>query len=548
MSFLRRNREPEEAQAVPAQQQPPPAQPTAQEEESSGGLIGWLRDSYNGLYKVVLEPSMPKWATIILLLVGFAIGLFWAYVISPTIFYNANPNRLNEVAQQQWARMIAVGFDPGTQYGTEAALDLLDSIPNPVETIDALIADPNLNPEDREALQSLRAVVPEDFAGAEPIEPTGFFQQLLSAVLLPAILILVITPILFLLWRLLIYPNLVAPIVDRARQATDKEYAERRRTEQESLRVQKEQRRLRDEMAKQADDSELGKPIMQNLAIYTPNRQFDESYEIELPLDQGGDFLGQSGVVLAEAVDPDPVAVEMWLFDMFSQQNLKKIFVTPTGYSDPSIRSRLEADVDSPADVIVAEPGAVAMIESDKIKMQGKMVTVDFNSQGRFENFQMQVRAWQKNAGAPAPVAGGGLPEYDNLQFDPPPPMPSSQPTQPSGQSAGYGQQQSYSPPPQRQSYGSGYDPLSPPQPPQQPPQQQSYGSGYDPLSPPQPPQQPPQQQPPQPPQPPQQQSYGSGYDPLTPPPLNYPPQRPEEDDEDDPFGGTGDFTPLPKN
>jgi len=543
MSFMRRNREPEDAQAVPAQQTPPAETTQQSEEESGGGLIGWLRDSYNGLYKVVLEPSMPKWATIILLIVGFVIGLFWGYVISPTIFYNANPNRLNDVAQQQWVRMIAVGYDSGAQYGSEQALELLDSIPDPAGMIDSLIADPNLNPEDRAALESLRTVVPDDFTGAEAIRPSGFLNQFVTAWLVPIILIMIITPILFLVWRLLFYPNLVAPVVDRARQATDKEYAAKRQVEQENLRVQKEQRRLRDEMAKQADDSELGQPIMQNLAIFTPNRQFDESYEVELPLDQGGDFLGQSGVVIAEAVDPDPIAVEMWLFDMFSQQNLKRIFVTPTGYSDPSIRSRLEADVNSPSDVIVAEPGAMARIESEKIVMIGKMATVDFNSQGRFENFQMQVRAWQKSAGMPAPV-GGGLPEYDNMQFDPPPPMPSqptqpSQPQQPPAQSGGYVQQGYTSPPqqpPQQQNYGGNYqDPLAPP--PQQP-SQQSYGSGYDPLTPP-----PPAQQPPQ---PPQQQSYN----PLTPPPLNFPDRQQSEtdDDDDDPFGGTGDFTPLPNN
>ena len=67
---------------------------------------------------------------------------------------------------------------------------------------------------------------------------------------------------------------------------------------------------------------------------------FDESYEIEL---ESGEFLGQSGTVLAEAVDPDPVAIEVWLFDMFSSVNIAKVFVTPQGNADPAIRSKVEA-------------------------------------------------------------------------------------------------------------------------------------------------------------------------------------------------------------
>jgi len=35
----------------------------------------YLIDSYNGLYKVVLQPSMPSRGTIILLVVGLLLGM-----------------------------------------------------------------------------------------------------------------------------------------------------------------------------------------------------------------------------------------------------------------------------------------------------------------------------------------------------------------------------------------------------------------------------------------------------------------------------------------
>ena len=59
-----------------------------------GGLTGLLQ----GL-KGVLGPSLPKRRTLIILVVAFLLGLLWAYVIAPTIYYDADPSTLRQEFQ-----------------------------------------------------------------------------------------------------------------------------------------------------------------------------------------------------------------------------------------------------------------------------------------------------------------------------------------------------------------------------------------------------------------------------------------------------------------
>ncbi|MEL6403902.1 MAG: hypothetical protein AAFR81_06035 [Chloroflexota bacterium] len=518
-------------QAVPA----PPAQEQKKQDDGGGGFIDGIRqtiiDNYNGLYKIVLKPRMPEGVVYTMAIIGMFFGLIWAYTAASIVFVDANPNRLNEGAQNQWLQMVAVASNSGSVYGDETAIALAQAIPNPRAQIEALIASGELNPSDQQALQTLLTKLPADIDTAEgtaqEITRPSILINLLNVVILPLILVVVITVVLILLWRFLIYDNIVAPILQRIREATDPEEAARAQKARDELKIQQEQRRLREELAAQASDSDLGEPIMTQLAIFQTGRSFDESYEIET---EAGDFLGQSGAVIAEAVDPTPSAIEIWLFDMFSSRNIAKVFVTPSANSDPSVRSRIEADVDNPAtDIIVAEPSKSLTIDTDKLRLQAKFASVNFDASGNFDKFNLQMRAWNKDeatAGstppmpsAPAPVptmpapspAPSGAPDmsvYDDIQFDPPPAPPSGATTGSSGL-------------PDMSTYdGIQFDP--PPAPPSG-----SSGMGQGNFS-----------------APPPLPSSGSGQfgtmQPLQPPPL-----MPDDDDDDDPFGGTGDFTPL---
>jgi hypothetical protein len=465
------------------------------------GLWQWLGDSYNGLYKIVLEPSMPTRYSVALLVVGLIIGLIWGYSIAPATFSGANPNRLSTSAQEQWIRMVAIGSDANQLYPPDQAADLASRVPNPDGIIERVLQDTSVDGKEKEALRNLQSIITsQQIPAAEAINPPGIISELLSGWLVPAILAIVIFPILVVVWRLLIYPNIVAVAIDQVKAMRDPEFRKEREEAKKAIIRMREEATAREQLKTEsaASSAELGPPVMTQLSIYSQGRAYDESFEIEL---ESGEFLGQSGAVIAEAVDPDPVAIEVWLFDIFTSKTIAKVFITPQGNNDPAIRSRIEASVDNPAtDIIVANPNSELMIESDKLRLQAKLAAVDFNANGRFDNFRLQLLTWQKGAASvsagqaippPAPTGAPPMSAYDDIQFDPPPPAAA---------------------PPM-----SAYDDIQ-----FDPPPIPSGGT-----------------QPTQPYIPP-----AGNVQPLQPPPLNIPPP-PSSDDDDDPFGGTGDFTPL---
>lgn len=513
------------------EQNPPPETSKAKNEAGGGGFFSRIResaiDNYNGLYRIVLKPRMPEGILYGIGIIAVLFGIFWAYVVAPVDWTGGNPNRLNEASQRQWLLMTAVGTSANNIYAPEQTIQLAQVIPNPRAQIEAMLADPNTSQNDRIALETLLLNLPEDIdaSSAPAITSGNAIVNFLMAFIVPIIVMVILIVVIVLLWRFLIYDNLIAPVVQRVAEMRDPALAEASRRSREEIKIQQEQRRLREELAKQSGDAELGDPIMTQLAIYSPGRMFDESYEIEL---ESGEFLGQSGAVIAEAVDPDPVAIEVWLFDMFTSKNIAKVFVTPQGNADPAIRSRLEADVDNPAtDIIVADLNNPITIDTDKLRLQAKFSSLNFDANGRFENFNLQMRSWNKDGASasamppPTPVAiapttPAGAPDmstYDNMTFDPPP-MPSAPAGAPDMST--YDNMTFDPPPPMPSSSGSrplsDYDNMT-----FDPPPPSTVGD-----------------------------SRGSS-DFLSPPPMTplRPPPLQASDEDDDPFGGTGDFTPL---
>lgn len=486
MSLLRRNKakDKEEAkQAAPAAK--PAKEKKEKKESSSGGLKQWLIDSYNGLYKIVLEPSMPTRATVMLVLAGVVIGLLWAYAISPTVFTGANPNRLNQPAQDQWILMVAGNYERRF-YDVNQAVSLLSRVDNPVAAIDRMLSSPTIGDADRNALEAVRPLVVGVRGEPTPQDP-GFIGNLLSGFLVPLILVTILVPVFTLLWRLLIYPNLVAPVIMKIQEARDPELAAKNQKARADLKRLQEQKAELERLKKETvADAELGEPVTQVLKVFSKGRNFDESDEIETAT---GDFLGQFGAVIPESIEPDPAAIELWVFDMrATNQNAKKLFITPTAASDSRLQARLSSDPDvTMSDAVVTQVGAKLVIDTENLRVQGEILQVDYDDKGRFENFRMKITAWKRASDkAPAPQ-----PTISYVPHATPQPV---------------------------------YQPPTAPQPPAyQPPAAPVYS----------------------PPPPPSGVGPQQPLRPLSPQPLSsaYPP--PPEDD--DPFGSTGDFTPIPR-
>src|SRR5690606_23474388 len=107
-------------------------------------LRDWLVGTYNGVYKVVLKPSMPSRSTVLIVVLAFIIGLLWAYAISPIIYYDGDPSQLEQGWQNEWVRLLADRYAAVTATATtspefdQSIVNLLAAVDDPLGIVDAL--------------------------------------------------------------------------------------------------------------------------------------------------------------------------------------------------------------------------------------------------------------------------------------------------------------------------------------------------------------------------------------------------------------------------
>ncbi|GAB1422114.1 hypothetical protein MASR2M15_23270 [Anaerolineales bacterium] len=398
MGLLRRNKDKKEPEIpVPENNLDSAITKTPSEAEPPASIFvrgkQYAYDSYNGVYKIVLEPSMPTKATIILLVVGVIIGLLWAWLLNPPIFYNADISQLDSASRDDWVKTVASSYALGL-YDEEVTQLRLDRIEDPQGTVERLIA--TTQGDEREVLEDVLPLT-NGLEGTAAPHPSGFLGELF-AFLLPIILVVVITPILLVIWRLLFYPNVVLGINQRIKMARDPEYrAEVGKQRAELARLQ-EMKRAKDTLRQDTSNDTtniLGQPAMTQLSIFTEGRTYDDSFEIELGPAQGNKFLGQCGATISESISPNQSAVEIWLFDISSQEDLRKVFVSPT--INPAYINQLAADVKNPSTDLIS-PDETLEIVSNNLILHGKLKDVTYREDGQFKGFNLQLFAWQKQA------------------------------------------------------------------------------------------------------------------------------------------------------
>jgi hypothetical protein len=455
----------------------------------------WLGDTYNGLYVIVLKPHMPSFVTVLALVLALLFGIFWAYVVRPIEYYDGAPFQMSEAGRDQWIKLVA-GSYVGGLYDDQETFELLSQVENPAQRIDVLI--PQETGAVQAALTQIQPIAQQVGQGTLAPRP-GELPRAIFDVLLPIILLIILALIISPIWRLLFRPNVVDTIYDAVRPKSQAELEARKQAQadRQVIRQRKEEeQRLRQDTATAAATNPYGAPVMQKLSIYTKGRAYDDSFAIE---DANDVFLGECGATIAKTIGDtnEPTAVEVWLFDKEDfVRTLNKLFVSEHAYNDPMLRADLEARVDNPAtDIVVARPGAILTLQTDALLLQAKVNEVTYGSNGilppnsYFEALKLQIETWQKS-GVPAGAVPQPVVTYNPAETATAQPItytvPASAPTTPAA---------TYTPP--------AYTPPAQPAQPTQPVQPAA------PL-----------------------------YTPPPPPPSTLP-------EDDDPFGGTGDFTPL---
>lgn len=436
----------------------------------------WLIDSYNGLYKIVLEPYMPRRATIISLMVGIIIGLIWAYALAPVVFYDADPRTLDQTWQDEWVRLLADRYTAATASGVTtpefdgSIVNLLRSVDNPAQIAQ------NIGVTD----QNFIALAQQAEPGAPAPQPNAI-ASILPFIIAP-LLIGILAVIGTLLWGVLIYPNIIVPVLKRLGLIKVQETDEATKRTMEALRAARDfETQLRDAAP---STNILGEPVTRRMSVYIMGRgQFDDSFEIE---DKNELFLGECGATIAETIgtgDPEKVtAVEVWLFDKDDfVRTMTNVFLSEHAYNDPATRSKLETK----GDIVLAQPGAIVTLETNSLQLQARIIDMTYGTgplppNSYFERLTIELSVWQKKGGT-------GVPTVTTTTVTSPAPAP----------------QPIYTPPAQTSTMPAFATPTPAP-PTFTPPPPQSLPGQQAPL-----------------------------------------PPRPAPRQDDDPFGGTGDFTPV---
>ncbi|MBZ0301502.1 MAG: hypothetical protein K8J31_17275 [Anaerolineae bacterium] len=273
-------------------------------------LRDWLVGTYNGLYKVVLQPSMPSRSTVLIVVLAFILGLAWAYTVSPIAYYDGDPGQLEQSWQNEWVRLLADRYAAVTSTAAtgpefdQSIVALLNAVDDPVGIVDAQgITDPGFRDL---ALQAQ----PGKAAPARP-SLIGSLQPFIIG----SIILVVATVLISLLGKILIYPNLIEPVVRRMRGQVGVSDEATQRTIDAMRAARDAEARAKESAA--PVDAEFGQPVTRKMSVYLMGRgQYDDSFEIE---DSSGMFLGECGAAISETIgDSEPAkvtAVEIWLFD-----------------------------------------------------------------------------------------------------------------------------------------------------------------------------------------------------------------------------------------
>lgn len=448
------------------------------------GIRKYLEDSYNGLYKIVLEPYMPKRNTVLALIAGLFIGLIFAYAIAPVVFVNGNPSQLGRDWQEEWVKGLAARHAAANSNVDDVIEYLLQQVNSPVQLVNELATEAQTS-NDLNLQDQLRGIEPlaqqAEQRGAAPAPAEG---NIFSDVIWPWILFPIVVVILFvivdLLWNILIYPNIVGPFIDSARRGFKPDPAKAEIDRQKELRKLADQAKI--DAAERAKTNTRGAPMFTRVSIYQPGRSYDDSFAIETADDV---FLGECGATISESVSVGdqkrPSAIEVFIFDKDDPKSTPTaVIAAPGTYNDPAAKSRLELKGDKFAEGSV---GSVTTLETMSLVMEIRVSQATFASgtpipNSAYDSLNIELSVWVRSGEVAGKVAG------------------QSMGAAPAPMAAPVGAAPSFAP-------GT---PAAAPRP------------AVTPLAP-----------------PPMQ--------PLQPPPMQMPgQQRPPADD---PFGGTGDFTPI---
>jgi hypothetical protein len=316
------------------------------------------------------------WVSVVLFVVGLALGLVWGYWIDPVDFVDATPSYLRPDLQEDYLRMtidsyslhpedrnLAVDRWKGLGIGAQQAFDKVQANPG------------NINPVivQNYGEYITNALSNEPQPVAEPSSPIN--GTLLLGVGL--VVLAVVGAAGFLYYRRLIGNRGSGEITPTMQAVELSRKAEKTNFEQMGL----------------------APPITQTMTTYVLGDDlYDESFSIDT---QAGEFLGEYGVGVSESIgvgEPKKVtALEVWLFDKNDIKTATKVLMSRHAFSDPSIRSRLEPK----GELVVVEPQAQVLLETATLQLLVTVVDLEYGTSALptdsyFDRITLELAIWPR--------------------------------------------------------------------------------------------------------------------------------------------------------
>ncbi len=414
-----------------------------------GGSAGGIMASNPRIQQLI--DAGPKRSTVLLVILGMVIGMVAAYVVIPTEFTGASPRHMSRQAIEQWVRMVAVGHSADVRYDDSNALLVLQQIPNPQLVVEGLAANASIPAAERSALEALTEI--DGFATLvgplAPQDPGVFFSALQVVLALAAVALAI--PILTIAGRTITPSRNRTGAPPAPEQTANSQVSPAKAAAPAPYQAQSEAQPSTSWREEETEKSatlhpQYGVPVLHTVSTYIKGQNYDDSFAIEMGPDQGGQFLGETGISVATRVGNELQSVEFWGFDMASQETITKVYAAPAALSDPSLLAAVANRVKDPTtDIIAAEPGARLIVDGSAVQIQAEVKSVACNYGGGapnsgIETMQIELLAWYKqNQAASLPAAGYPAPasspfnEYADLQMTPPSRTASPAPPPPAG-------------------------------------------------------------------------------------------------------------------
>jgi hypothetical protein len=320
----------------------------------------------------------PLLVGIVMLIIGFSLGLLWGWVIQPVEWVDAAPDVLRPDYQETYLRMaidsFIVNHDPNL--AIRRYQDLGKDAPTRLAEIQT-----SPGAQDKRSIEIfsdlVQTAVPQ--TGEESSAPSsgGTAKSPWMKYLLIGVAVFLILAVGIFAYRLF-RPNFSSG---------------------EATPVMKAQEINRQAEKTNYEAMGLKTPIARTMTTYVlGDNLYDESFSIET---QAGEFMGEYGVGVSEAIgvgDPKKVtAMEVWLFDKNDIKTATKVLMSEHAYNDPEIRQKLEAK----GELILVEPKKQIVLETQTLQLLATVADMEYGEgmlppSSFFERLTLELAVWKR--------------------------------------------------------------------------------------------------------------------------------------------------------